>query len=245
MENTTQETTIAVQPTAMDNVLSTIAAAASSKDVDVSKMQALLEMQKDIMATQARADYYAAMSACQSEMQRVVTSRENKLNKSKFARLDDIDSIARPVYTKHGFSLSFSSTETLEGFMTMTCVVMHRGGHETVHTKSGWRDDVGMKGEANKTRIQGSGSAGSYLRRYLTCDVFNIVTSDMAQQDNDGQPAEKFLTDAHKQIIISKLGGPGETVGKFCQKLGLGSLDEAADSDFDKLLARASTFINK
>lgn len=239
------DSALTVQQSPIDAVLTTIAAAASSKDVDVSKMQALLDMQKDIMATQARADYYSSMSACQSEMQRVITSRENKANRSKFARLDDIDSVARPVYTKHGFSLSFSSEETPDGFISMRCSVMHKNGHETTHTKSGWRDDVGIKGEANKTRIQGSGSAGSYLRRYLTCDVFNIVTSDMAQQDNDGQSAEQFLTPSHKSIIVQKLGGPGESVSLFCQKLGLASLDEVADSDFDKLLARASAFMNK
>ncbi|MGL6351940.1 MAG: ERF family protein [Aeromonas sp.] len=212
-----------------------IARAASSPDVDVSKMQALLEMQKDIMATQARANYNAAMSACQAEMGNVAKVHSNTHTKSKYAKLDDIDNVARPTYTKHGFSLSFSSNETPEGFITMKCTVRHRDGHEVEHTKCGWRDDTGAKGGDTKTKVQGSMSTSSYLRRYLTCEVFNIVTAEMVKNDVDGN-ALRFITPAQREMLIAAWGSRATA---FLQRQGLADFSELAADQFDKCLSLA------
>jgi hypothetical protein len=219
-----------------DSVLQIIARAASSPDVDVSKMQALLSMQKDIMQTQARADYNAAMSECQAEMGRVGLSHTNAHTKSKFAKLDNIDEVARPTYTKHGFSLSFSSTETPEGFITMTCMVRHRNGHETTHTKSGWRDDTGANGNNTKTKIQGSASTGTYLRRYLTCEVFNIVTGEMVANDTDGNPTPKLITAVQRKALVEALGDKLEA---FCTKYNLADVGELGADQFDRAMNKA------
>lgn len=222
------------------SVLSIIQRAASDPGVDVSKMQALLEMQKDIMATQARADYNAAMTECQAEIERVVVTRTNSHTKSKFANIGDVDAVARPVYTKHGFALSFSSSETPDGHVTMTCTVMHRGGHTKEHTKSGWRDDVGANGSANKTRIQGSGSTGSYLRRYLTCEVFNIITGEMVNHDNDGNATreEPKITTTQRDVILDLLDKHGKTADALCKALGVATLADIPSKWFDSVVSR-------
>ncbi|GAK69332.1 hypothetical protein RRU01S_04_01540 [Agrobacterium rubi TR3 = NBRC 13261] len=224
------------------NIIAVIERAATNPDVDIEKMERLLAMQERIMERQAKADFNAAMSDCQAEMQQVLMRHENKETKSKHAKIDDVDNVGRPIYTKHGFSLSFSSTETLEGLIHMTCTVRHRAGHETTLTKSGFRDDTGPKGGATKTKIQGSASTGTYLRRYLTCEAFNIVTTEMVQADNDGNRSVLFISPTQVSILVEKLGGPGERVAEFCKSVGLEGLHEADASEFDKLVARVTRF---
>lgn len=235
-ENTTMPAASASSPA--DVILHTIANAAANPAVDVEKMKALLDMQKDIMAVQAKADFNAAMSSCQAEMQRVMLRHENKETRSKYAKLDDVDTVGRPVYTKHGFSLTFSSTETETGFVTMECTIMHRGGHEKVLTKCGWRDDTGPKGGATKTRIQGSGSTGTYLRKALTCEAFNIVTTEMVQADTDGNGAIQYISTVQRDIILEKLDRAGKTATQLCQSLKIETLGEIPATWFDSVIAK-------
>ena len=218
-------------------MMAMIANAANNPDVDVGKLERLMAMHKEFKADKAKEAYITAMTSAQSEMQRVLTRHKNKETGSLHAKLDDIDTVGRPVYTKHGFSLSFSSQETPEGFITMTCTVGHKDGHEKQMTKSGWRDDVGPKGGATKTKIQGSSSTGTYLRRYLTCEAFNIVTTEMVQSDNDGNSPPKYISDIQRGIILEKLGGPGERVAKFCEFAEIKRIEELPAADFDKAVA--------
>lgn len=227
----TQENTalVAAQPTILD----VIARAASDPTVDVHKMKELLAIQQEVHRTNAEIAFNEAMNACQKELPRVFKAAQNASNKSKFAKLEKVDEAIRPVYTKHGFSLSFGS-RAIEGGVTVTCRVSHTAGHHIDHELSGALDTKGAQGTANKTDIQGLGSSVSYLRRYLTCMIFNVILTD---EDNDGQKSA-YITDVQKQAIINALGGPGERVAKFCEKYALTSLDELAAESFDKAMAQ-------
>jgi hypothetical protein len=77
---------------------------------------------------------------------------------------------------------------------------------------------------------------------YLTCAAFNIVTTEMVQADNDGNRPDAFLSQNQHQILVEKLGGPGERVAAFCKAVGLENLGEVAASEFDKLVARVTRF---
>lgn len=235
----TTEVAVANQPEET-GVLGIIQRAASDPTIDVAKMQALLDMQLQIMAKQELAQYNEAMTACQAEMERVAMTRENSSTKSKFANIGDVDAVARPVYTKHGFALSFSSTENEEGHITMTCTVRHKAGHTTYHTKSGWRDDKGPNGTSNKTRIQGSASTGSYLRRYLTCEVFNIVTGDMVKNDNDGNTPQKepMITSVQRDVILKTLDKHGKTAEALCKSLNVQTVADIPLKWFDSVISR-------
>lgn len=158
-------------------------------DSGVALVTALNQMRKEDAAERARRLYAAAMVGAQNEMPEIVKDARNDSNNSRYARLETIDRACRPVYAKHGFSLSFSEVEGAPaGLIRIRCLVSHEGGHVEAHYLNGAIDDVGAKGNQNKTKIQGQGSTFSYLQRYLTKLIFNIR---VVGEDVDGQASSK------------------------------------------------------
>ncbi len=175
---------------------------AIDKNLDVDKLERLLDMQKSYQADVALKAYADAMNLCQEEMPIVVRDKQNSATNSLYARLETVAMAMRPVYTKHGFSLDFTEADSpLEGHRRVVCEVTHVGGHKKQFHLDSKIDDVGVKGTANKTAIQGLGSMVSYLRRYLTLMIFNVVVSD---EDNDGNSHEPTLTEEQMVILRTK-----------------------------------------
>lgn len=165
-------------------LITVIERAARDPSIDIDKMERLLAMQEKIFAKQAEAEFNAAMSLCQSEMPQIQPRDKNDQTSSMYAALEDIDRKARPVYTRHGFALSFGTIDCpLEGHYRQTCLATHRGGHSRPYQADLPTDMTGLKGNPNKTGIQGFGSTMSYGQRYMTKLVFNIV---IGGEDNDG-----------------------------------------------------------
>ncbi len=165
------------------NLVSVIERAASNPDVDVDKMERLMQMQERILDRNAAQAFNADMVAAQSKMPKVVSRSRNDQTSSYYAKLDAIIVEGSPVWTEHGFSLSFGEADCPhEGMTRVVCDVRHRDGHCVRYHRDLPLDDKGIKGSINKTLTHASGSTVSYARRYLTCMIFNIATGD----DNDG-----------------------------------------------------------
>jgi hypothetical protein len=194
---------IAAQPISeAGSMLNLIAAMATNPDVDVEKFRALMAMQKEIKDGEASLAFVRAMSACQGEMLSIVRDAENKHTRTRYARLETIDAAVRPIYTRHGFSLSFNSPEPIAGAMRITCDVSHSGGHTKQYQLEGALDGAGAKGASNKTDIQALGSTSTYLRRYLTMMVFNITLTD---EDDDGEKRRLHQPPVYKEDRLDRL----------------------------------------
>jgi ERF superfamily len=141
----------------------------------------LVAWQEREQARQAQSEFSTAMSAAQSEMRAIVRDAVNDQTRSKWATLQAIDDAIRPIYTRHGFSLSFTEVANDGPDMKIACIV-RRGGHTETFYLSAAPDTVGPQGKPNKTPVQGVGSSVSYLRRYLKVMVFDLALRD----DNDG-----------------------------------------------------------
>lgn len=164
------------------SLLNFVARAMADPAIDVTKLEMLLRMQREIVAEDARVQFHRAMNATQGEMQAVVRDAINDQTRSKYATLEAVDAAIRPVYARNGFSLSFSEVPNDAPELRIACLVKHAAGHVETYHLSALSDTVGAKGNPNKTPIQGVGSSVSYLRRYLTCMIFNVALRD----DNDG-----------------------------------------------------------
>lgn len=175
---------------------------ALQQDVDVAKLESLMEMQKSWLADEAFRAYAAAMNLCQREMPVVVRDKENKHTKTMYAQLETIAAAIRPIYTKHGFSLEFSEAECpMEGHRRIVCNIQHEAGHQKQFHLDSMLDDAGTKGATTKTPIQALGSTVSYLRRYLTLMIFNIAVAD---EDKDGNAHEPLLSETEITILRTK-----------------------------------------
>lgn len=173
-----------------DSLLNLIPRYMADPSVDVGKLEILLRIQQQILdndarhaAELARRLFNRAKSAATREMEPIARDVQNKETKSWYARLETIDRAIRPVYQRHGFDMCFDS-EPLDGSnVRIICELSHDDGHFRTYSLPSPLDVVGPKGTTNKTPLHGLGSTVSYLRRYLSCMIWNLV---LLHEDNDG-----------------------------------------------------------
>lgn len=220
------------EPTALEM----IAEAARDPNVSVDKLRELFALKKDVDAYEAKLAFNRAMKAAQDEMRPVVRDAENQHTKSKYARLETIDAAIRPIYTRHGFALTFNSPSLDGEYVSLTGTALHEAGHSEPFSLKGPLDCTGAQGKANKTGIQGLGSTISYLRRYLTLMIFNVT---LKGEDNDGQPG--WITERQSDTIedlIAQCGTANEPAdvvrAGFLRYMGAKLVSEIHARDFQK-----------
>jgi len=204
-------------------IIQIIDRAATDPNVDIDKMERLLNMQERIFDKNAEMAFNTAMAIVQQETPRIKREADNPQTRSKYAKLESINHVLVPIYTENGFALSFGTGDTpSEGWQRITCKISHVGGHSANFFVDLPVDDEGLKGNTNKTKMHGAGSTMSYGRRYLTVLIFNITISD---EDNDGNTSSVGLLDrlyAHNTALRGNLS----TV--LCMKEGIESGDLSA-----------------
>lgn len=157
---------------------------AINPDVDVMKMEKLLDMKERVIDKNAEAAYSRAMCLCQNEMPTVVRDKVNAQTNSSYAKFETVLQTTKPCYTKHGFALSFGTEQSpVDGHVRVTCDIMHSEGHTKHKFADLPLDNAGIKGSINKTAMHATASTYSYGERYLFCMIFNVTIADT---DTDG-----------------------------------------------------------
>ncbi len=122
----------------------------------------------------ATPELFAALAAAQGEIENASKNAANPHFRSKYADLAEILNTTRPVFAKHGLSLS--QFPGFDGSLaSVTTLVAHSSG--------GYISSVSSCVPA-KSDAQGIGSATTYLRRYSAAAAAGI-----AQEDDDGNSA--------------------------------------------------------
>lgn len=180
--------------TPVGNMLVAIERAAMNPDVDVDKMERLMAMAERMRDREAEEAFNRAMTAAQIEMGRIPEDKLNEQirdargNASAYAGYSNIDRHIRPIYTKHGFALSFNTGKAEGEEVTIKCRVSHVGGHSEHYEITMPADGKGAKGGAVMTRTHATGSAASYGKRYLVILIFNLAIG-RDPSDDDGNAA--------------------------------------------------------
>ena len=225
-------------------LISMIERAARDPSVDIAKMERLFDMQSRMEAERARREFLVAFNAMQPHLPvvekngRIVVPGKNDKADSKpapFARYEDIDAAARPVYTEHGFSVGFDIEQTPDR-ITAICVLGHIGGHVRRVSFSSPIESSGFK---NNT--QGWGSALQYCKRYSFCAALNIVTKGV---DDDGKAAGAPETISEEQAATLRewIEITSSDQAAFCAYYKVAKLSDLPATKFD---AAVNTFKTK
>ena len=176
--------TLPAVPEAQNGMVAMMERLALNPDLPVEKLEKLLEMQIRVRAIEAETAFNAAMTSAQSEMRRVAADANNPQTNSKYASYGQLDRALRPIYTKHGFSVSFDEGQAPSADVVLALAyVSHAGGHTRTYRKTMPIVTTGIKGNAMMTATHGTASAGSYAKRYLLKDIFNVA---IGEDDDDG-----------------------------------------------------------
>lgn len=217
------------------NILSVIARAAADPNVDIDKLERLLEMQERVIARNARAAYYDALAELQPKLP-VIKERggikdRNGNIQSTYSLWEDVNEAIRPLLAEHGFSLTFKVSRTQDQIIT-TGVLAHRGGHSEQTELSLPTDTSG-----SKNAVQAVGSSTSYGKRYTAFALLNITSTG---EDDDGQAGG--APEPVDNVRLNLLNGLADAVGadkrKFCGYLKVDSLKDLPASRYDEAVAR-------
>ena len=117
----------------------------------------------------------------------------------KYAPLDEILNIVRPIIAKHGLTIIQSqSFEKEGGFVTVKTLLLHSSG-EFIETTA----ECPFENLKGMNSYQSLGSAITYLRRYAISSMFGIAS----EEDTDANPQQP----QKKQTLTQKAPQPQQT----------------------------------
>lgn len=155
--------------------------------VDPEKLERFMALQERAQAKSAEQAFGVAMAAAQHEMRPVAQDADNPQTRSRYASYAALDRALRPIYTQHGFALSFNTADSpIEQHVRVLCDVIHIAGHTKPYHIDMPADGKGAKGGDVMTRTHATGAAVSYGMRYLLKMIWNVA---VGQDDDDGNGA--------------------------------------------------------
>ncbi len=172
------------------SIMQVIERAAANPDVDVDKLERLLAVRERIVAKQDETAFNDAMTMAQAEMTRISADARNPQTSSKYASYAQLDRALRPIYTKHGFSLSFGTADSPKpDHVRITCLVA-KSGYSRDYQIDMPSDGKGARGGDVMTKTHATGAATSYGARYLLKLIFNVAVGEDDTDGNDPAPVK-------------------------------------------------------
>jgi hypothetical protein len=175
-----------VKGDAAASLLKVIAAAARDPQVDIEKMERLVAMHDRLVSRAAEQAFNEAMTAAQAEMSPISADADNTATKSKYATYAKLDRVLRPIYTKHGFAISFDNGDGAPENYVRVLAYVSRGAFTRTYHADIPADGKGAKGGDVMTKTHATGSANTYGMRYLLKMIFNVA---VGEKDDDGNGA--------------------------------------------------------
>lgn len=220
-----------------DTILQVIQSAATNPDVDIDKMERLMQMHERLVTKQNEAAFNAAMTAAQSEMRRVQADSRNVQTHSEYASYAALDRAIRPIYTKHGFALSFGTEPGApENYVRVVCHVSHSGGFSRPYQIDMPADGKGAKGGDVMTKTHAVGSGMSYGMRYLLKMIFNVA---VGEDDDDGNAAgTPTITESQAADLLALITEVGANKAAFLKVCRVDRLEDLPEASLEGAIKR-------
>lgn len=172
-------------PATVSGYHSVIERAALDPNFDVDKLERLVAMQEAQELRSGERAFNEALSAAEAEMTTISTDANNPQTRSRYATFARLDGAIRPIYTNHGFGISWN-TEPMGEPNAIRIVGMLSNGIAARR----FQVDMpivtqGLRGGDMMTRTHATMSAFSYGKRQLLIAMFNLAVGD----DDDGNKA--------------------------------------------------------
>ena len=207
----------------------------ANPDIPADKMEVVMRMRREVLGDQAREafmEHFAALSAELPQVERdgtvALVKDGREVGRYAFTTIENMDTVLRPLLAKHGFAISFASTDNKES-VTITGTLSGWGWERTsTYTLP---PDAGP----GRNALQARGSSRRYAKRYIVDDLVNVVRKG---KDDDARGAMEALIDAAQIKMLSTLIKRTETDEAAFLKLmvsGAESLQDVRQRDLPRL----------
>jgi hypothetical protein len=212
-------------------VLALIERVALDPDADAAKLVRIIAMYECLEAKEAELAFNAAKGRILKKLAGIklvknrpalyeIDKRERQrgtYEAFRYAPLEEIDKHLRPLLLEEDMDLSYSDEPREDGW------ILIRG--RLKHLPSGHFEDslmpAPLDSSGGKSTVQGVGSTNSYLRRYIACNIFNIVVVGDDDDGNGGTINETQTTTIVDLIKRAKVGP------KFLKYMKARSIEDA------------------
>lgn len=224
------------QPT---NLLEAIGRMSTDPNVDVEKFERMMNMYERMESRKAEQEFNAALVSAQQEMRAVGVDATNPQTRSKYATYAKLDSKLRPIYTNHGFSLSFDTdVSPIEGHVRVMCYVANRSGFSRTYHVDMPADGKGAKGGDVMTKTHATGAAMSYGMRYLLKMIFNVAVGEEDVDGNETLPRISAQQVADLEALIDEVNADRAGFEKWMRgTLKCNSVEELNENGFKTAVA--------
>lgn len=207
-------------------IMALIERAATSNDIDVGKLEKLLDVKERWDRQQAKRQFDEAMTKFRHSAPTIARTAEG--HNSKYAKLHKSLEAIQPLMHECGLSHSWRTNQD-SGQIAVTCIVTHIAGHSEQTTLSSAPDTSG-----GKNSIQAIASAVSYLERYTLFAILGLASGEM---DDDGKGAEfEPVTMEQAARLRDELEATGGDEKAFCRYAKVDSIEEVPAQSFNACL---------
>lgn len=164
--------------------------------MSIADMRAMLDLQKDWEANEARKAYVDAMSAFKRNPPEIFKRKEVAFSGTQYmhATLGDVTEAITRALAEHGISHRWDTVQQ-GGQIVVTCILTHKLGHSERTTLEAGADDSGKK-----NKIQQVASTVTYLQRYTLLGATGLATKDI--EDDDGMGGDEPADDAPPSPLL-------------------------------------------
>lgn len=152
---------------------------AVQQNLDIDKLEKLMQLQERWEAGKARKEFLTAISKFQAQCPPLEKTKKVAFGNTKYsyAPLGEIAATIKESMSGNGLSHRWEMEDATDKIVC-TCIISHIAGHSEKTTMSALKDVSGGKNE-----IQQRGSSITYLQRYTLIAALGISTAD---EDVDG-----------------------------------------------------------
>ena len=218
---------------------------AVTRGVDAAQLEKLMDLSERWYKMQAEQQFNDALAKCQHEIHEcpVIKAETNPHTRSKYASLDAIAAAVVPIYSRHGFSLTFGQGEPVEAkkadHIRLVATLRHAGGFSREYWLDLPLDGQGSQGgRSAMNRVQALGSTVTYGRRYLICPIFNVALRGEDTDGNMPEPADGPINVEQRESVnrlideCHALGASEKFLPGFVSFMGITSIAEMPRSKF-------------
>lgn len=199
--------------------------------MEISKMREAFEFIQEVRRDEGKRLFNEAMNAAQAEMTPIATNMTNPQTRSKYADYAQLDRAIRPIYTRHGFSISFDEADTTKPeHIRVIGIVSHSGGYERPYHTDMPTDGKGAKGGDVMTKTHAVGAGKSYGKRYILRDVFNLA---IGEEDVDGNAEEPTIGPGQIAALEQLIAEVKADTLKLCRMLKVETLADIQVGAFE------------
>lgn len=180
---------MSTQLSVLTDAMSTLDRALQNK-VDPATIQPLYDLIDNIQMREAEKRFNADFVAAQAEMGTITADSNNPQTRSKYASYAAVYRTVQPIYTAHGFAVTFTEEQSYDPSMRrIVGFLVHRDGHIRRYQIDVPREMKGLRGGDAMTAMHQVGAGFTYGKRYCLVAIWNLAVDEDPDGNMPRQPA--------------------------------------------------------